>query len=149
MNYKITEIDEILIKNFTNFIENDKPVIPNFQREFIEERVNYFYNKIIDYALSDNYSSIYPIPFLNMIYCAKYNNLLFILDGQHRYYAYKKYYNYTKRQFNIIVNIKTCNTSEEVKEYYRELNNNYQLHDLILENSDLDKANEIKIYMKI
>jgi hypothetical protein len=149
MNYQITEYDNIIIKSFQDFIKDDNPVIPLCQREYIEERVNYFYNKIINYVISDKYNDKYPIPFFNMIYCGKYNNNIYILDGQHRYYAYKKYYNETKKNFNIIINIKNCNSQDEIKDYFRELNNNYILHDLILDETDMDKTNEIKSYMKI
>jgi len=149
MNYKITENDNIVIKKFSEFIYNDKPLIPMCQREYIEERVNYFYNKIINYVISDKYNDIYPVPFFNMIYCCNFDNSIYILDGQHRFYAYKKYFNDSKRNFNILINIKNCYTQEEVKNYFRELNNNYVLHDLILNETDLDKSNEIKLYMKI
>jgi hypothetical protein len=149
MNFQITEKDKIIIINFNDFIKEYNPIIPMYQREFIEERVLYFYNKLIKYALSDKYSIKYPIPFLNMIYCSIFDKNVYILDGQHRFYAYKKYYTETKRDFNIVVNIKECDTSNEVKEYFQELNNNYVLHKLILEENDLEKAKEIKIYMKI
>ena len=149
MNYKITENDNIIIKQFSEFLYNDKPLIPMCQREYIEERVNHFYNKIISYVISDKYNETYPVPFFNMIYCCKFDNSIYILDGQHRFYAYKKYFNDSKRNFNILINIKNCYTQEEVKDYFRELNNNYVLHDLILNETDLDKSNEIKLYMKI
>lgn len=149
MNYQITEQDKIIIKNFKSFIEDDKPIIPLYQREFIEERVNYFYNKIIQYALSEKYSINYPIPFFNMIYCTLYEKTLYILDGQHRFYAYEKYHRETKRDFNIVLNVKSCNTLDEVKEYFRELNNNFVLHNLILKEDDLEKAKEIKTYIRI
>lgn len=150
MEYKITEIDNIVIKNFKNFLEDDKPIIPIYQREFIEERINYFYNIIIKYIITKTVETLnkYPVPFLNMIYCCKYDNKIYILDGQHRYKAYYKYYNETKKDFNVVLNIKECITIDEIKEYFRELNNNYVLHNLILEDNDLEKAKEIKLYMK-
>jgi hypothetical protein len=149
MNFQITEKDKIKIINFADFLNDYKPIIPLYQREFIEERINYFYNKIIEYVSSDKYSIKYPIPFLNIIYCSTFNQSLYILDGQHRFYAYQKYYKETNRNFNILINIKECETSYEVREYFQELNNHYILHKLILEEDDLEKAKEIKLYMKI
>jgi len=148
MNYKITEKDTIIIKSFNLFLEENKPTIPNCQREFIEERIEYFYETIKKYCQSSNYKKEYPVPFLNMIYCGKYENKIYILDGQHRFKAYLKYYNETKMNFNVVLNIKDCETESEIKEYFRELNNNFILHDIILEEELLDKTIVIKNYIK-
>ena len=145
MEYQITKKDNLIVISFTDFILKYKPLIPLFQREFIEERINYFFNKILEYLIKNNDT----LPFLNLIHTISFENKCYILDGQHRYFAYKKYYDTYKKDFNIIFCQKICETSQEVKEYFIDLNNNYQLHDLILDENDLDKSNEIKRYIKI
>jgi len=164
MNYQITPTDQIIIKKFSNFINQNKPQIPLFQREFIEERIEYFYKKILDYIIKNEaYSNkllehassyklldnpITTIPFLNLIHCVNYENKCFIVDGQHRYYAYKKYYDNYKNDFNVVFAIKYCGTIQSVKEYFINLNNNFQLHDIILDENDIEKSASIKLYIK-
>jgi hypothetical protein len=151
MEYQITKKDKIIIKNFKNFINEEKPIIPIYQREFIEERINYFYNIIIKYVIKNKEEELkdYPVPFLNMIYCSKYENKVYILDGQHRYKAYLQYYNETQKDFNIIINVKECYSIDEIKEYFKELNNNFISENLVLEDNKIEKAKEIKLYMKL
>lgn len=139
INFDITSKDKIIIKDFESFIKDENPQIPFYQREFIDERVIFFYNKILE----NN-----EIPFLSMLYLAKYLDKNYILDGQHRFYAYKSYYDKTKINFNICFNIKYCDNESDVKTYFRDLNNNYYLHNLILNDDDMDKAKEIKKYLK-
>jgi len=77
---------------FSDFLKK-KPEIPLCNRDYIEERVNEFYNKLINYNNELNDDSI---PYLNIIHTALLNNILYICDGQHRYYALKKYYDEKK-----------------------------------------------------
>ncbi len=146
MEYQITKKDNLIITTFSHFLSQYNPQIPLFQREFIEERIAYFFNKIIDHIIKNNENS--SLPFLNLIHIANYENKCYILDGQHRFFAYKKYYDTYKTDFDIFFCKKDCATIQEVKEYFIDLNNNYQLHDLILDENDLDKSNEIKRYLK-
>lgn len=141
----LTENDKIIRILFSNFLTSYKPQIPHFQREFIEERINHFYNKILNYIIKNGNNNI---PFLNLIHCVNFDNKCYIVDGQHRYYAYKKYYDNYKNDFIITFIIKDCSSFNEVKDYYIDINNNYQLYDIILDESDLDKKNIITPYIK-
>ena len=145
INCSLTNNDKIIRISFTDFINNYKPQIPHFQREFIEERINYFYNKILNYIIKYGNNNI---PFLNLIHCVFFDNKYYIVDGQHRFYAYKKYYNEYQNDFNITFIVKNCLLFQEVKDYFIDLNNNYQLHDIILDENDLDKKNVIAPYIK-
>ena len=146
MEYNLTENDQLLIINFSEFITKYKPEIPLFQREFIEERINHFYIKILNHIIKNGNHNI---PFFNLIHCVNYENKHYIVDGQHRYYAYKRYFDNYSNNFTITTVIKHCTTLQEVKEYFIDLNNSFQLHDIILDENDMDKAAVIKSYIKL
>lgn len=46
------------------------------------------------------------------------NNLYYIVDGQHRYTAYKELYQHTNKSFNIFIQIMRVDTIKEVEEVY-------------------------------
>jgi hypothetical protein len=145
MEYNLTNNDKIIIIKFSDYLYYYKPQIPLFQREFIEERINHFYQKILNYIIKNGNNNI---PFLNLIHCVNFDNKYYIVDGQHRFYAYKKYFDIYKNDFNITIAIKDCTTLQEVKDYFIDLNNNFQLHDIILDENDLDKSIIIKSHIK-
>lgn len=75
------------------------------------------------------------IPYIGIIHCAlyKHENIckMFIVDGQHRFYAYKKLYE-NKKDFYIQFVVKVCSTKEDVIKFFKALNNNYNLHEIML-----------------
>ncbi len=129
------------------YLEGFTPIIPTIQRSYIEERVEYFYNQLVNY--STKYNELYN---LNPIHLAEFNGQYFILDGQHRYMAYKKFYNEyflkNNMDFNITLINRECNDYDDLKRYFIELNNNFITKDLILEISDMDTSDILKTYIK-
>ena len=142
MNFTFNINTNISLTNelFEDFL-NKSPIIPSCQREYIEERVQEFYNKLVNQK-SDNY-------YLGIIHCAYLDNNIFILDGQHRYLAYKRFYHDTLINFRITYVVKNCLSKDELKQYFRDLNNNFLLHEIILNDDDIDKAEIIKSHIKI
>jgi len=121
-----------------------KPEIPLCQRSYIEERIEQFYNQLTSKSKDDE------LPYIGIIHCALYKqdnkNKMFIVDGQHRFYAYKKLYEYTKKDFYIQFVVKLCSVKEDVSKFFKALNDNYNLHEIILD--DFDKAEIIKNHIK-
>ena len=128
---------------FETFLSKN-PVIPTCQREYIEERVQEFYNKLLN---SDN-NKDKDNKYLGIIHCGIFDNNLYILDGQHRYLAYKRYYHDTNAKFTIPYITKICKSKDELKQYFRDLNNNFSLHEIILQDDDIDNAEVIKAHIK-
>lgn len=125
-----------------------KPQIPLCQRQFIDERVNEIYQKIENFY-SLNKDKEYKIPYLGFIHCALLNNkILYILDGQHRYRAYERFYKTIGISFKVNYIIKLCHTEQELREFFKDLNNNYNPQDIILNDKDLDVASIIKKHIK-
>lgn len=118
---------------------NKNPSIPYCQREYTEERVMEFYNKI----LRDNNEND-SVPYLGIIHCAICDNDLYILDGQHRYFAYLKYNDVFHKDFNITYILKHCVSKDELKQYFKDLNNNFHMNEIILKDDNIDKCYEIK-----
>jgi len=141
MNFTLNINSNITFSNelFEDFLEK-KPIIPSCQREYIEERVQEFYNSLLA-SSPNNY-------YLGIIHCGILDNSLFILDGQHRYLAYKRFYHDTLTKFTIPYIIKSCKSKDELKQYFRDLNNNFALHEIILKDDEIDKAEIIKNYIK-
>lgn len=44
--------------------------------------------------------------------------------------------------------MKICNTKDELRGYFRDLNNIFILHEIILEDDKIDLLERIKVYMK-
>jgi hypothetical protein len=145
MNLETT--DNVYFSNelFSKFLEK-KPEIPLCQRSFIEERICQFYNQLNSKTEKND-----QLPYIGIIHCALYKqegiNKIFIVDGQHRFYAYKRYYEQNKIDFKISIVVKICITKQEVTNFFKALNDNYNLYEIILD--DLDKAEIIKNYIGI
>ena len=145
---------------FSNFIKKN-PLIPLCNRDYIKERVDEFYQKILEYKTMVDKTDD-SIPYFNILHTAFLNKELYICDGQHRYYAYKKYYEFinnnnnnnnnsntsNKSDFQISYVVKICNSKDELKQYFRDLNNIFILHEIILKDDEIDKLERIKTYMK-
>jgi hypothetical protein len=131
-------------ETFEEFLKKN-PQIPLCNRDYIEERVNEFYIKLINY---NNEVSDGTIPYLNVIHTAFLNNSLYICDGQHRYYALKKFYEETRMNFKFPYVMKVCETKDELRNYFKDLNNIFILHEIILEDDKIDLLERIKVYMK-
>ena len=132
---------------FNDFIKKN-PQIPLCNRDFIEERVNEFYEKLINYNKENRDDTNDKIPYINVIHTAFLNKVLYICDGQHRFYAYKKFYEKTNVNFKIPYMMKVCDTKEELINYFKDLNNVFILHEIILEDDKIDLLERIKVYMK-
>lgn len=138
-------IDNIYFYNekFSEFLKK-KPDIPQCQRSYTDERVNYFYNQLINNQINGIF------PYIGILHCSLYtqNGVTknYIVDGQHRFYAYKKYYETFKKDFSINYIVKTCLSKNDVTTFFKSLNDNYNPHELILDN--LDKAELVKNYIK-
>jgi hypothetical protein len=131
-------------ETFEEFLKKN-PQIPLCNRDYIEERVNEFYTKLINY---NNKVGDETIPYLNVIHTAFLNNSLYICDGQHRYYALKKFYEETRMNFKFPYVMKVCETKDELRNYFKDLNNIFILHEIILEDDKIDLLERIKVYMK-
>jgi len=130
---------------FSNFLQKN-PQIPLCNRDYIIERVNEFYEKIINYKMINNDDE--TVPYFNILHIAMLKNDLYICDGQHRYYAYKKYFDTHKSDFYISYVVKFCDNKDILKQYFRDLNNIFILHDILLKDDEIDILERIKTYMK-
>lgn len=139
MNINIQDNIYMYTENFNQFLLK-RPEIPTCQRSYIKERIDQFYHKLI----KDNN------PYLGLISCALLTmdgtSKLYIVDGQHRFYALKRYNENFEKSFNINYIVKLCTKKEEVVDFFKALNDNYNLHDIILDN--LDIAESIKNHIK-
>ncbi len=129
------------------YLNNFQPIIPTIQRSYVEERVDYFYNQLVNNFQKNN--EIYN---LNPIQLAELDSRYFILDGQHRYMAYfKLYQNYFlpyNTDFNITLINRECENYDELKKSFIELNNNFITKELILDLNNMDKSTILKEYIK-
>ena len=143
---KISNETYFFYELFSKFLEKN-PKIPLCNRDYINERVNEFYEKIINYKILYN-NEENQVPYFNILHIAKLNNDMYICDGQHRFYAYKKYYDNHKSDFYLSYVIKICSNKDELKQYFRDLNNIFILHDILLKDDEIDILERIKVYMK-
>lgn len=141
MYLKINSSVQFTNESFKDFL-NKIPIIPLCQREYITERIDEFFNKIKDHYLKTN-----EVLYLNIINCGMLEGKIQIVDGQHRFYAYKKFSeHFPLVDFNISYIVKFCENKDQLRNFFKDLNNNYNLHSLILD--DIDKSENIKNYLK-
>lgn len=133
--HKMNITDNVIIYNelCSKFMKRNIQ-IPVCQRSYITERIDYFYNKLSN---KDKY--------IGLIHCALWAGNMYIVDGQHRYYAYKKQYE-NNNDITIPYVVKLCNTRNEINEYFKELNNVINLESIILD--DFDESEIIKNHIK-
>jgi hypothetical protein len=135
----------LYIENFSDLLKKN-PQVPLCNRDYINERIDDFYNKIIEYK--NNNKSDDTILYLNILHMALLNGKLYICDGQHRFYAYKKYFTNFNRDFKLSYIVKFCTSNDELRNYFKDLNNNFILHEIILKDEEIDILERIKQYMK-
>ena len=93
---------------FSKFLKR-KPEIPLCQRSYVEERISHFYDQLDSKQNNDE------LPYIGIIHCALYKqdqcNKVFIVDGQHRFYAYKRFYETHGKDFYVqnIMNLLNIN----------------------------------------
>ena len=123
------------------------PQIPLCNRDYIKERVDEFYQKILEYKYL-NINNVKQVPYFSILHIANLDGTLYICDGQHRFLAYKKYYQFSNNDFKISYIIKICESKDELKNYFRDLNNIFILHEIILKDDEIDILERLKTYMK-
>ncbi len=142
--------DEVKLNSTTSFffmsfayLMGHQPKIPKIQRAYIEERVEYFYQH-----LTTTFTTTGEIYYLNPIHIAEWDNEYYIMDGQHRYMAYKRFFEDSMGQdFRVTIIFKRCDDIEEFKNYFIRLNDHFDTTDLVLELSEMDTADILKTYI--
>ncbi len=129
------------------FFMSHQPKIPKIQREYVEERVDYFYNYLVNYM--EEYGEFY---YLNPIHLAELTEQYYILDGQHRFMAYKRFYDEycvsEGKDFKITVIYKKCENVEDFRQYFIELNDHFETKELVLELTEMDTKEILQDYVK-
>ncbi len=129
-----------------NYLLSYDPKVPIIQRCYDEERVEYFFQELKKYYQEKN--ELYN---LNPIQLSELNNQFFILDGQHRFLAYKKlyfeYFTNNNMDFNIPLIYQFFNNSNDLKKSFINLNNQFITKGLILDEDVMDVATTLKNYI--
>jgi len=156
IEYEISHNTKIRIEGYTDFLKRN-PQIPNIQREYDEDRVKEFYDHITAYRgkpANKKHLDRYPVPFFGPLGIGYYKNNSLILDGQHRFLAYKQYYtevldqnDKTDATFNITYMERICNSRDDLKQYFVDLNNNFNSTAIIIIENELDAKDAIKAHI--
>lgn len=132
------------IKTFNSYEEiQEKIYIPSFQRDLNEEIVN----NIKDY-ISECYNNNISIC-IGVIDLCKLNSNLYLIDGQHRFSAIKKFYEETGNDIRFHCIIYTVKSFEEMTEIFKLRNYSLPVPDFII-NPPKDKGpllREIQTYL--
>ena len=156
IEHEISHNTKIRIEGFADFLKRN-PTIPKIQREYDEDRVKEFYDSITVYRgklANKKYLERYPVPFFGPLGIGYYKNDSLILDGQHRFLAYKQYYTEAIDQsdkndaaFNITYMERICNSRDDLKQYFIDLNNNFNSSAIIIIENELDAKDAIKSHI--
>lgn len=103
--------------------------IPPFQRPLSEQHVNNIVNGIETKILHGKKPLLRAIESLYIISNGKYRYIL--IDGQHRYEAYRRLYA-KGCKIPIYINFMNCENEEEMKEYYTTINSQLEHNDFEL-----------------
>ena len=143
---------EVPVEPKTTFVKESikefmaqNPRSPGFQRDIISERVLSLIETIKRYRKSQTPEdlAVYPVPFLNPLNVGKFNGTLFILDGQHRLTALQT----IGINFDVCYTLKECETLDEMKEYFREINTHLPQEEIMRAENTMDALTEVKKYV--
>jgi 5-methylcytosine-specific restriction endonuclease McrA len=144
-NYTVTRI------HITKAIELLQ--LPNFQRDISTERTKHFVDTLNEYA--EETGDIYEFP---PILVGELNGVLYVIDGQHRFIAYKKFFDDIDindpeqkdiiNSFEIFITIRTVSDEIELKTYFSVVNNHYITTGLNTNINEMDCIALLKNYIK-
>jgi hypothetical protein len=112
------EQKEITFENLIQLVENDFIRIPDFQRDINHTKVESMIQSYNEDSECFNYITN-PIQIIKLIDNDIEN--YYLIDGQHRYYMYKKL-SQDNRYGELIINIINCNSTNEMLLIYQKLN---------------------------
>tara|TARA_A100001015_G_scaffold185486_1_gene206373 strand:- start:773 stop:1255 length:483 start_codon:yes stop_codon:yes gene_type:complete len=110
---KLTENESIIKIELNKFIKRNIK-IPTCQRDINEDRINEIINKV-----STNNRLVYK---MSPLIIGVLDNDYYILDGQHRYFAFLKL-----KIEKVVIQLIKVNSSDELKELFNEINQNTPL----------------------
>ena len=151
MTEKINKIElnsrtSFYLMSFQYFLQHN-PQIPDIQREYVEERVEYFFQHLEKYM--EVYKELY---YLNPLHIGEYQGSFYIIDGQHRFMAYKRFYEkYCERvegDFQITVIHRYCESEDDLRSYFMEINNHFITTEMILKKEEMKIGESIKQHIK-
>ena len=128
------------------------PSSPSFQRGVKDERVARLTSDIHKYrkSASEENLSAFPVPFLGSLHIVKLtaSNRLYIVDGQHRFAAFRDFYQQEKIDFKVCYIVKECKTKEEMKTYFVDINTQLAQHNVMLALSTLGLYESVKTHIE-
>lgn len=144
----------IIIEPFSQFLLH-KLQIPDIQRIIVQERIDEYVQKIQDHY-EDYQQGKHKelIPYLGLLSIGMIDTQYNILDGQHRFRAYESFYNKYKTNtssidFNIQYSLKICQSSEEILQYFYQLNCNTPLPESVLNELFADTRRKVISYLTL
>jgi hypothetical protein len=124
---------------FSSYLEIDgKYSKPSIQRSIMPEQIGRMKIHILEqYELGE-------CNIFGAISLAKLNNILYVVDGQHRLQAIKEIY--TEKKLNIPFNaiIYNINTKEQMKKIFNTINNGIPLPDFLIEDISENKKDKLR-----
>lgn len=131
--YKTFKISELM----SNFKQTE------IQRVVQEERVNEIFTSLRT-NLDRNVENILP----GVLIVAELKEDLYLLDGQHRFLAYARFYQECHRDLKVMVNIITVESKEEMKDIFNLVNNTLPVNQIPETLSDRKIVNKIIEHFK-
>lgn len=132
---------------FVTLLDTWKVSVPDFQRVCCEERVDHFLQHMLNVLYE--YNEILNLNPINVVRLP--DNKYLIVDGQHRFFAYKRlldeYDMEEHSHFCISVIVRDCDTVDEMKHYFAVLNNHFITTELITDVVKMEPALELKAYL--
>ena len=151
MEYRIDSSTLVRSEPFTTFVER-KPEVPAIQRERNDDRVEEFLKAMVEnyYSLGRN-----EVPFMGPLSMAQLrredendNDVLFLVDGQHRYEAYKQFYATYKVDFYLCYFVKFCASKDELYSFFRQINNHYKMDEIVIQSFFMKPREALVKYLR-
>jgi hypothetical protein len=116
---------EITIERVIDYFNNNILIIPDFQRIVNEDKID---KMILSYQADEECFNYLTNP-LQIIKLDDSTNIYFLIDGQHRFFMYKRLYENKKINRQIHINIINCSSIEEMQKIYMNFNfDNKDIH---------------------
>lgn len=147
INPRTTDVDELFHRDF---YLGRNPRSPTFQRTVTEERVKHLSETIEEYRSDETNKAdlgSFPVPYLGRLHIGRLGQSYYVLDGQHRVQALLRWYEAHKVDFPVHLVIRECNDLDQMKEYFRSINNHLPQEDIMAFESTMDACEAVKMHL--
>lgn len=138
---------KITVENLIECYNKGLLIIPDFQRQVNNSKIDQMKNSYLEDPESFNYlTNSLQIGQINNLDICETEQYRYLIDGQHRFFMYEQLYNEYSSNSEIIVNFITFTSAEEMKKQYLKFNADNS--NIFFDISEIEKYEKYNRYLE-